>query len=71
MRMHAQKGCNEYHSAKQAFTKQVAKQVLDSIVLPVMLCAPINHWRPFSYHMKMADIEYFRVLSVFSWKKLA
>ena len=35
-----------------------------------LLCAPSSHRRPFSYHPKMADFEYFRVLSVFSWKKL-
>ena len=32
----------------------------------LMLCAPSNRRRPFSYHTKMADFEYFRVLSVFS-----
>ena len=37
----------------------------------LMLCAPSNRRRPFSYHTKMADFEYFRVLSVFSWNKLA
>ena len=31
----------------------------------LMLCAPNNRRRPFSYHMKMADFEHFRVLSVF------
>ena len=31
-----------------------------------MLCAPSNRRRQFSYH----TAEYFRVLSVFSWKKL-
>ena len=35
----------------------------------LMLCAPSNRRRPFSYHAKMAAFEYFRVLSVFSWKK--
>ena len=29
----------------------------------LMLCAPSNCRRPFSYHTKMADFEYFRVLS--------
>ena len=33
-----------------------------------MPCAPGNRRRTFSYHTKMADFEYFRVLSVFSWK---
>ena len=32
----------------------------------LMLCAPINRWWPFSYHRKMVDLEYFRVLSVFA-----
>ena len=32
----------------------------------LMLCAPSNCPWPFLYHMKMADFEYFRVLSVFS-----
>ena len=32
----------------------------------LMLCATSNRWRPFSYHTKMADFEYFHVLSVFS-----
>ena len=35
-----------------------------------MLYTPSNHRRPFWYHTKMADFEYFRVLSVFSWKKI-
>ena len=29
-----------------------------------MLCAPNNLWQPFSYHTKMADFKYFRVLSI-------
>ena len=34
-----------------------------------MLCAPNNRWRPFLYHTKMADFEYFRVFfSVFTGK---
>ena len=37
----------------------------------LMLCAPNNRRRPFLYHTKMADFEYFHVLSVFSWSKLA
>ena len=36
----------------------------------LMLCAPSNRRRSFSYHTKMADLDYFRILSVFSWKKL-
>ena len=32
----------------------------------LMLCAPSNRRRPFSYHTKMTDFEHFRVLSVFS-----
>ena len=36
-----------------------------------MLCAPSNRRRPFSYYTKMADFEYFRILSVFSLKKNA
>ena len=36
----------------------------------LMLCAPSNRRRPFSYHTKMADFEYSCVLSVFSWNKL-
>ena len=39
-----------------------------SVLMP---CAPSNRRRPFSYHTKMADFHYSRVLSVFSWKKLA
>ena len=35
----------------------------------LMLCAPNNRRRPFSNHTKLADLEYFRVLSVFSLKK--
>ena len=34
-----------------------------------MLCAPSNRRRPFSYHTKMVDFEYSRVLSIFSYKK--
>ena len=30
----------------------------------LMLCAPSNLWRPFSYQTKMATFEYSRVLSV-------
>ena len=37
----------------------------------LMLCTPSNCWQPFSYHAKMVDFEYFHVLSVFSWNKLA
>ena len=39
----------------------------------LMLCAPNKRSRPFSYDTKMADFEYFRVLSVFfckNWHKL-
>ena len=32
----------------------------------LMLCALSNRRRPSSYRTKMADFEYFRVLSVFS-----
>ena len=35
----------------------------------LMLCAPNNRRRPFSYHTKMADFEYLSVLSVFSCEK--
>ena len=35
----------------------------------LMLCTPNNHRQPFLYHTKMADFKYFRVLSVFLWKK--
>ena len=43
-------------------------QVSTPVKLSVlMLCAPSNPRRPFSYHTKMADFKYFRVLSVFSW----
>ena len=31
----------------------------------LMLCAPNNPRRPFLYHTKMADFEYFLVLSAF------
>ena len=34
----------------------------------LMLCAPCNRRRPFSYHTKMTDFEYFRVLLILSWK---
>ena len=34
-----------------------------------MLCAPSNRGRPFSYHTKMADFEYFRVCSFSLGKK--
>ena len=47
------------------------KNISESDQLSVlMLCAPSNHRRPFSYHMKMADFEYFRVLSVYLWRKI-
>ena len=42
---------------------------LKEVLSVLMLCAPSNCRRPFSYHTKMADFEYFRVLSIFSWKK--
>ena len=45
-------------------------EFLKEVLSVLMLCAPSNHRRPFSYHTKMADFEYFRVLSIFSWKKL-
>ena len=31
----------------------------------LMLCTPNNHCRPFSYHTKVMDVEYFCALSVF------
>ena len=34
----------------------------------LMLCVPSSRRRPFLYHRKMADFEYFRLLSIFSWK---
>ena len=38
----------------------------------LLLCAPSNRQRPFSYHTKIADFDFFRVLSVFfRGKKLA
>ena len=36
----------------------------------LMLCAPNNRRRPFSYDTKMADFAYFRVSSVFSCKNI-
>ena len=33
----------------------------------LMLCEPSNRRQPFSYNTKMADVEYFRVLALFSW----
>ena len=50
----------------QILTEEQLKEVLSVL----MLCAPDNHRRPFSYHTKIADFEYFHVLSVFSWNKL-
>ena len=32
----------------------------------LMLCEPSNRRQPFSYNTKMADVEYFRVLALFS-----
>ena len=47
---------------KFSFGSEALKQAL-SLLMP---CAPSNRRRPFSYHTKMADFEYPRVLSVFS-----
>ena len=44
----------------------LAKEALSVL----MLCAPNNRRWPFSYHTKISGFEYFRVLSVFSWKRL-
>ena len=49
----------------------VDDHVFEETLSVLMPCAPCNRRRPFSCHTKMADFEYFRVLFVFSWKKLA
>ena len=38
------------------------REMLEALSV-LMLCAPSKRQRPFSYHTKMADFEYFRVLS--------
>ena len=43
--------------SKQIKTDSYSKEALEVL----MLCAPSNHWQPFSYHKKMAD----RVFSCF------
>ena len=40
-------------------------QILLKKLSVLMLCTPNNCWQPFSYHKKMANFEYFHVLSVF------
>ena len=56
---------------KTKTTTTINKQTTLKKLSVLMLCALSNRRRPFSYHTKMADFEYFRVLSVFSWNKLA
>ena len=46
--------------------KTTRKSPIKEALSVLMLCAPNNRRRPFSYHAKMADFEHFRVLSVFS-----
>ena len=46
-----------------SYLYKIRKKITLSVL---MLCAPSNRRRPFSYHTKMADFEYFRVLSVSS-----
>ena len=58
-----------YYYAHYYFPQNVTRKLKRPLSV-LMLCAPNNRWRPFSYHMKMADFVYFRVLSVFSWKNL-
>ena len=45
---------------------QKPEVICDVYLSVLMLCAPSNRRRPFSYHTKMADFNYVRVLSVFS-----
>ena len=47
------------------FLLETEPQILKALS-ELMLCAPNNRQRPFSYNAKMVDFEYFRVLSVFS-----
>ena len=56
--------CTQDVTERTAPTETECWEVLSVLVL----CAPSNRRRPFSYHTKMADFEYFRVLSVSSWK---
>ena len=48
------------------FLLETEPQILKEALSVLMLCAPNNRQRPFSYHTKMADFEYFRVLSALS-----
>ena len=48
-------------------SKQSAVDIKEALSV-LMLCMANNCWRTFSYHTKMADLEYFHLLSIFSWK---